>query len=137
MVSIQERRAAPPSDQPLPSAALHLHAHVVEVHVGLAVEAVLAGVADPHVDDAALGAPVVDREVARHELDRLEEGRGEGAADPAEVVELGNLLRLEEDLAVAGGRAAQHEEPGAEGRARRAGQVEDRLQRVARPSRGP
>ncbi|MFT3916426.1 MAG: hypothetical protein QM704_20825 [Anaeromyxobacteraceae bacterium] len=111
--------------------ALERDARVVERDLRLPAEQVLGRVAQLHLDDAADPAAVVGGEVARDELDRLEEAGRERAAQAAEVVEDRHLLPAHVDARVLRGRAAQHELTAAERGARDAGQVEHRLQRVA------
>ena len=90
-----------------------------------------------HVDDAGVGAPVLGREVARHELDVVDDPLGQHAAQTAEVIDQRHVDPVDEDLRVLGRRAAHDEQAAAGGRARHARQVLDHRQRIARGAGDP
>jgi hypothetical protein len=129
--------AAPaPEGEPALLAEGHLQedAGVEQADVGVAAHLLRLQLLDLHVDDAARGPAVHRREVARIELDGVEEADGDHAAQAAEVVDEGDLGAVDEDAGVLGRRAA-HDEQAVHRRARHAGEVLDHRQRIAAGAR--
>ena len=92
---------------------------------------VLLRLAQADVDDAAHRAAVLRAEVAGIEVDLLEHLGGDDRGEAAEVVDERDRRAVDEDCVSCGRRAAHDEEPGERRRARDAGQVLERAQRVA------
>ena len=104
--------------------------HVDQVDLREAVELVLLGIAHANVDDAAHGAAVLRAEVARVEIDLLEQLGGHHRRQPAKVIDERDVRAVDEDLGVLG-RGPAHDEQAREARrARDARKVLQRAQRI-------
>ena len=106
-------------------------ARVDEVRLGHDVQAVALRLGQPDVDDAAHGAAVLRAEVARVEVDSADHLGGDDRGEAAEVVDERHRGAVDEVLRVLRGGAAHDEQAGERRRARDAGQVLQRAQRVA------
>lgn len=103
---------------------------VDEVHVARGAPVIPVRVLGRERDDAALPAPVLRAETARHQLDRVEHRRRIERGHAAEVERQRHVDPIEVHARVARALAAQHQPAEVERHARHAGQALQRAQRV-------